>query len=74
MSDKLAQAQDPNIELSDDELEGVAGGVALSIADATGVAFGQNFAATVNSSNTQTISVPNFNLATGQAHSASIAG
>ncbi|XGV94313.1 MAG: CTB family bacteriocin (plasmid) [Leptolyngbya sp. BL-A-14] len=74
MSDKLAQVQATNIELSDDELEGVAGGVALSIADATGVAFGKNFAATVNSSNTQTISVPNFNLATGQAHSASIAG
>ncbi|XGV94316.1 MAG: CTB family bacteriocin (plasmid) [Leptolyngbya sp. BL-A-14] len=74
MSDKLAQVQDTNIELSDDELEGVAGGVALSIADATGVAFGKNFAATVNSSDTQTISVPNFNLATGQAHSASIAG
>ncbi|XGV94314.1 MAG: CTB family bacteriocin (plasmid) [Leptolyngbya sp. BL-A-14] len=74
MSDKFAQVQATNIELSDDELEGVAGGVALSIADATGAAFGQNFAATVNSSNTQTISVPNFNLATGQAHSASIAG
>ncbi|PSB30523.1 CTB family bacteriocin [Stenomitos frigidus] len=74
MSDNLAQVQDTNIELSDDELEGVAGGVALSIADATGVAFGKNFAATVNSSDTQTISVPNFNLATGQAHSASIAG
>ncbi|XGV94309.1 MAG: CTB family bacteriocin (plasmid) [Leptolyngbya sp. BL-A-14] len=74
MSDKLAQSQDTSIELSEHELDGVAGGVALSIADATGVAFGQNFAATVNSSNTQTISVPNFNLATGQAHSASIAG
>ncbi len=74
MSDKLEQTQPTNIELSDDELEGVAGGVALSVADATGVAFGKNFAATVNSSDTQTISVPNFNLATGQAHSASIAG
>ncbi|PSB30525.1 hypothetical protein [Stenomitos frigidus] len=74
MSDNLVQAQVSNIELSDDELEGVAGGVALSIADATGVAFGKNFAATVNSSDTQSISVPNFNLATGQAHSASISG
>ncbi|XGV94315.1 MAG: CTB family bacteriocin (plasmid) [Leptolyngbya sp. BL-A-14] len=74
MSDKLAQSQDTSIELSEHELDGVAGGVALSIADATGVAFGKNYAATVNSSDTQTISVPNFNLATGQAHSASIAG
>jgi len=74
MSDNLVQTQVSNIELSDDELEGVAGGVALSIADATGTAFGKNFAATVNSSDTQSISVPNFNLATGQAHSASIAG
>ena len=74
MSDKLAQSQETSIELSEQDLDAVAGGIALSFADATGVAFGNNFAATANSADTQTISVPSFNLAAGQAHSASIAG
>jgi len=74
MSDQLVQAQETSIELSDDELEGVAGGVALSLADANGVAFGNNFAETVNTSETQAISTPCFNLATGHATSGSIAG
>lgn len=74
MSDKLVQAQDTSIELSDDELEGVAGGVALALADANGEALGDHFAATANSTKTTAISVPYFNLAAGESTSASIAG
>jgi hypothetical protein len=74
MSDKLVQTQETNIELSEQDLDAVAGGVALSIADATGLAFGNNFAATVNTSDTQVISSHGFNLAAGHASSASIAG
>ncbi len=74
MSDQIMQSQVSNIELSDDELEGVAGGTALSLADANGVAFGDHFAATANSTKTTAISVPHFNLAAGQSTSGSIAG
>jgi hypothetical protein len=74
MSDQIMQSQVSNIELSDDELEGVAGGVALSLADANGVAFGDHFSATANSTKTTAISVPHFNLAAGESNSASIAG
>ena len=74
MSDNLVQAQETSIELSDDELEGVAGGVALALADAQGTAFGEHYAATANSTNTTAISVPYFNLAAGESTSASVAG
>ena len=74
MSDKLVQAQETSIELSDDELEGVAGGASLALAAADGTAFGEHFAATANSTKTTAISVPYFNLAAGESTSASIAG
>jgi hypothetical protein len=74
MSDKLSQAQETSIELSEQDLDAVAGGVALSLADANGVAFGDHFSATANSTKTTAISVPHFNLAAGESNSASIAG
>ena len=74
MSDNLIPTQETSIELSEQDLDAVAGGVALSLAGATGVAFGDNFSATVNTSDTQAISTPGFNLAAGQATSGSIAG
>ena len=73
MSDKLVSAQDSSIELSEQDLDTVAGGFALSLAEANGVAFGDNTAVTANRSNTQAISLPGFNLAAGQTGSASFA-
>jgi hypothetical protein len=55
-------------------LEAVAGGVALALGSASGLAFGTNFAATATETNTTAISAPGFNLAASDSSSASIAG
>jgi hypothetical protein len=74
MSDKIMQSQDTSVELSEQDLEAVAGGVALALGDASGLAFGTNFAATATNSDTIAISTPGFNLGVSGSQSASVAG
>jgi hypothetical protein len=74
MSDNIMQSQDTSVELSEQDLEAVAGGVSLALGSASGLAFGTNFAATATETNTTAISAPGFNLAASDSSSASIAG
>jgi hypothetical protein len=74
MSDEIIKSQDNSVELSETDLEAVAGGVSLALGSASGLAFGTNFAATATETKTNAISAPGFNLATSDSSSASIAG
>jgi hypothetical protein len=74
MSDEIMKPQDNSVELSETDLEAVAGGVSLALGSASGLAFGTNFAATATETKTNAISAPGFNLGTSDSSSASIAG
>jgi hypothetical protein len=74
MSDEIMQPQDNSVELSETDLEAVAGGVSLALGDASGLAFGTNFAATATKTSTAAISGPGFNLGVSDSQSASVAG
>ncbi len=83
MSDKLAQSQETSIELSEQELDVVAGGngyggygyggTALAAADANGIAVGSKFAFTDNHASSTAISTDYVQLAAGNASSVSAA-
>ena len=85
MSDKLTQAQESNIELSEEDLDAVAGGnggygydkhyggFAASIASANGAAVGEKFAFTENNTHTTAISTDYVQAALGSSNSTSVA-
>ncbi|MBD2101060.1 hypothetical protein [Leptolyngbya sp. FACHB-261] len=70
MNTELSQAQ--SVELSDAELEGVAGGVALGNATGDAFAFGQFVAATDVNNETFAISADGVNAAGSKGNSTSI--
>jgi hypothetical protein len=86
MSDKLVQSQETNLELSEEDLDAVAGGsgygggydkhyggFAASIASANGAAVGEKFAFTENSTHTTAISTDYVQAALGSSNSTSVA-